>query len=435
MMFHRWGWPHSVFQSVSIGFMAGILVVSYRFCISKTDTLRGYMVANWGGFSWIVLTILVVFILESIVQRLPSISGSGIPQVKALVSGKIDYEPLRVLICKFIGGVLAIFNGLSLGREGPSIQIGSTIGHLFYSSSKNVSERKRLIVISASAGLAAAFNAPLAAIAFSIEELQMDFSVFSVVDCAIAAISADFVSRSFFGMTPALHIQLEKVLPLKHYLLVIILGVVLGVVGSFFERVLLYFVDIFGSFKKFRILIPTALAWILMYNLPQVLGGGHELITHSSLGLFSLKTILILLVTKFLFTLISYSSKAPGGLFLPMVAIGAMIGASYSKTIALMNGIDSFYLPNFVILGISGFLTAVVKAPLTSIVLTTELVGSLNHFASLMLVSIVAYLVSRFFNTNPIYDDLLNKILQGTCDKSCDSPQKEIKEIIADSEK
>ncbi len=403
----------TVLYSAFVGFLAGILAALYRLCIVKIDALRIFIVSNHWFILWMILTIPTAIVLKIIATRASFVSGSGIPQVKALISRKIDYDPLKVLFYKFVGGIFAIFNGFSLGREGPSIQIGSSVGYWFYKHSNGKSDREQLITISAGAGLAAAFNAPLAAIAFSIEELQMSVSVLSVVNCAVAAISADFASKMIFGMTPVFFVQLKDVLPLKYYSLIIVLGIIVGISGSLFERLLLYFVDVFKNFRWLNILIPTALAWVFMIFLPQILGGGHELVIHSLSGLFSLKTILILLIAKFFFTLISYGSKAPGGIFLPMVAIGAMTGVFYSKMIAMVSSIGDFYLPNFVILGIAGYLTAVVRAPLTSIILTAELVGSFDHFLSLLLVSVVAYVVSGFLNTQPIYDVLFKKIVHG----------------------
>ncbi len=406
---------YALLQSALMGSVAGAIVALYRLFIVKVDNFRMLLALNQSFLLWVLLSIFIALILEVIVRRLPFISGSGIPQVRALITKKMDYDPLKVLAGKFVGGILAIFNGLSLGREGPSIHIGSTVGHWFYNKFGGLdSQREQFITVSACAGLAAAFNAPLAAITFSVEELQRSFSLQSALNCAVAVVSADLVSKLFFGTGPVLSIHLEGVLPVKYYGLVVILGILLGTSGWLFERSLLWFVDIFKKLKGLNILIPTALAWFLMLGLPQVLGGGHELVDGVSAGLFSLRTILILLICKFLFTLISYGSRAPGGIFLPMVAIGAMIGSLYQQVITSAEIVDGFYLPNFAILGIAGFLTAVVRAPLTSVVLTAELVGSFGHFMTLLLVSIVAYTVSGFLKTGPVYDELLKKTLQNT---------------------
>lgn len=405
---------HSLLQSTLMGLVAGGIVALYRFCIVKIDDLRVLLALNHSFLLWVFLSIVIALVLEAVVRRLPFISGSGIPQVRALITKKMDYDPLKALTGKFVGGILAIFNGLSLGREGPSIHIGSTVGHWFYKKFGGFdSQRERFITVSACAGLAAAFNAPLAAITFLVEELR-SFSVQNVVNCAVAVVSADLVSKLFFGKGPVFSIHLEGVLPVKYYGSIVLLGTLLGILGWLFERSLLWFVDIFKKIKRFHILIPTALAWFFMLSLPQVLGGGHELVDGVSAGLFSLRTILILLICKFFFTLISYGSRAPGGIFLPMVAIGAMIGSLYHQVIASVEIVDVFYLPNFAILGTAGFLTAVVRAPLTSVILTAELVGSFGHFMTLLLVSIVAYTVSGFLKTKPVYDELLKRISQNT---------------------
>ncbi|MGB9789497.1 MAG: ClC family H(+)/Cl(-) exchange transporter [Thermotoga caldifontis] len=414
-MDQRSNFLYALLRSALMGSVAGVIVALYRLCIVKVDNVRTLLALNHSFLLWVILSIFIALILEVVVRRLPFISGSGIPQVRALIAKKMDYDPLKVLTGKFVGGILAIFNGLSLGREGPSIHIGSTVGHWFYNKFGGLdSQREQFITVSACAGLAAAFNAPLAAIAFSVEELQRSFSLQNALNCAVAVVSADLVSKLFFGTGPVFSIHLEGVLPVKYYGLVVLLGTLLGVSGWLFERSLLWFVDIFKKIKRFHILIPTALAWFFMLSLPQVLGGGHELVDSVSAGLFSLRTILNLLICKLFFTLISYGSRAPGGIFLPMVAIGAMIGSLYHRAITSVGIVDVLYLPNFAILGIAGFLTAVVRAPLTSVVLTAELVGSFGHFMTLLLVSIVAYIASGFLETKPVYDELLKRVSQST---------------------
>ncbi|MEJ5228669.1 MAG: ClC family H(+)/Cl(-) exchange transporter [Pseudothermotoga sp.] len=415
----------SMFSSALIGLVAGIVVAAYRFSISKIEILRNSITSSHGILLWIGFSIPVVLILVKIAAKVPFVSGSGIPQVKMLILGKTDYDPLKVLFYKFIGGILAIFNGFSLGREGPSIQIGSSVGQwLNRVTSKKSMTKEQLIIMGASSGLAAAFNAPLAAIAFAIEELQMVPSMFTIANCSIAAVVADLVSKIAFGMNPVFSVKIENVLPLKYYSFVILLGTITAIAGWIFEKSLLYCVSLSKDLRYFAVIIPTIFACFFILFLPEVLGGGHELVTQSLIGSFPMKTLLILLLTKFLFTLISYSSKAPGGIFLPMVSMGAMLGALFSESIAFLNDIDSFYLPNFAILGVAAFLTAVVRAPLTSIVLTAELFGSFSHFLSVMLVSTVSYMVSGFLKTKPIYE-----VLAGMADQKIQlNPTEEVED-------
>lgn len=398
----------SLFSSALIGLVVGITVTAYRFSISRVEILRKSIDSYSEFFLWLSLTIPIMLILTKIAKKVPFASGSGIPQVKMLILGKIDYDPLKVLLYKFIGGILAIFNGFSLGREGPSIQIGSSVGHWLNKTIPHKSiTKEQFIIIGASSGLAAAFNAPLAGIAFAIEELRMIPSMFAIVNCSIAVIVADLISKTAFGMNPVFPVKINNVLPLKYYSFVILLGIVAAIGGWVFEKSLLRCVALSRNSRYIVVIIPTIVACFLILFLPEVLGGGHELVVHSLAGSFPIKTLVILLTIKFLFTLISYSSKAPGGIFLPMVSMGAMTGTLFSQSIAFLSNIDSFHLPNFTILGVAAFLTAVIRAPLTSIVLTAELFGSLSHLLPTILVSVVSYIVSGFLKSEPIYDALV----------------------------
>ena len=178
------------------------------------------------------MLILMALAAGWLVKKEPMISGSGIPQVEGEMAGHLDQKWWRVMIGKFIGGVLCIFGGLSLGREGPSVQLGAMAGKGISKGFKRIpSETRFLISCGASAGLSAAFNAPLAGIIFAIEEIHKTFSVQALLSVMTASITADFISKNIFGLSPIFHFPVEAMMPLQHYWLVILLGVVLGVMG------------------------------------------------------------------------------------------------------------------------------------------------------------------------------------------------------------
>lgn len=151
---------------------------------------------------------------------------------------------------------------------------------------------------------------------------------------------------------------------------------------------------------------------LLGFLLPQVLGGGHELIALLTKEKFPLTMLIILLVVKFMFTMLSYGSGAPGGIFLPLLAIGALIGTIYGVVLVKVFNFDNIYISNFIILSMAGYFTAVVRAPITGIILIMEMTGSFNHLLSLALVSIVAYLVADVLGSKPIYESLLESFLK-----------------------
>lgn len=411
-----------VFEGIAVGIITGLLIVLYRYALEKAMvmlmgiykalSIRPYLIPGWIG-----LLIFISFIVGILIKHEPMISGSGIPQVEGVLLRKLKMKWWKIIIGKFIGGVLAIGSGLSLGREGPSVQLGAAVGQGFSKIFKRIKlEEKYLITSGASAGLAAAFNAPLAGVMFALEEVHKNFSPLILISALSAALSADYVSSRFFGLKPVLNFKTLSVLPLNSYFYIIILGVIIGVLGVVFNKTLLKTQNLYSRIKwipkELWITIPLLISVILGFFLPQVLGGGHELIISLlTANSFSLTILLVLMSVKFLFTMTSYGSGAPGGIFLPLLAIGALIGSVYGFVLVHFFHFDSMYINSFIILAMAGYFTAVVRSPITGIILITEMTGSFNHLLSLSIVSITAYIVADLLGSKPIYESLLERIL------------------------
>lgn len=416
-----------VFEGIGVGITTGLLIVLYRYSLEKTGVLLGYIYKNITIkpiliLPWIGTLIIIGYITGLMVKNQPMISGSGIPQVEGVLLRKLDMKWWRVILGKFIGGVLSIGSGLSLGREGPSVQLGAAVGQGFSKVLKRVKiEEKYLITSGASAGLAAAFNAPLAGVMFALEEVHKNFSPLVLISTLSAALSADFVASDFFGLKPIFNFKNLAMLPLNFYFYVILLGVIIGIFGVIFNNILLktqtLYIEQTWIPKEMRIVVPLLISVILGVLLPQVLGGGHELIASLNTESFSLTILAILVLVKFLFTMVSYGSGAPGGIFLPLLTIGALIGNVYGIALVHLVHFDSIYINNFIILAMAGYFTAVVRAPITGIILITEMIGSFNHLLSLAIVSIVAYIVADILASKPIYESLLEKILHNQGEK------------------
>lgn len=416
-----------VFEGIGVGIITGLLVVLYRYALEKAGVLLSdiYKIISIKPIlilPWIGALIIIGYIVGLMVKHEPMISGSGIPQVEGVLLRKLDMTWWRVILGKFIGGVLSIGSGLSLGREGPSVQLGAAVGQGFSRVFKRVKiEEKYLITSGASAGLAAAFNAPLAGVMFALEEVHKNFSPLVLLSALSAALSADFIASGFFGLKPVFILGNLDVLPLKLYFYLIVLGVILGILGVLFNKVVLKTQDLYVAQtwlpKEMRIIIPLLVSVVLGVFLPQVLGGGHELITELITSNFSLAILLILVLVKFLFTMASYGSGAPGGIFLPLLAIGALIGNIYGIALVHLVHFDSTYINNFIILAMAGYFTAVVRAPITGTILITEMTGSFSHLLSLAIVSIVAYMVADILASKPIYESLLEKFLHNQGEK------------------
>lgn len=410
-------------EGIGVGVIAGIIVVIFRLLLEQADILRGnlflYLKANNNPLMvglFFVLLIVLGLILGILVKVEPMSAGSGIPQVKGELTGHIKMNWLKVLGVKFLGGALAIGAGLSLGREGPSVQLGAVAAKGFSRSLKRLRiEEKYLITSGASAGLAAAFNAPLAGVIFALEELHKNFSPAVLMSAMSASLTADFISQQVFGQKPIFNVPHLPVLPLKYYGFLIGLGIITGILGAFFNSSLIKSLNMFDRIKgprAVKIMVPLFLAGIFGFILPQVLGGGNSLVDSLTHQNYTLKILFVLWFGKFLFTMLSFGSGVPGGIFLPLLVIGALAGDIYGQLISHFLNLSPQYIQNFTIFAMAAYFSAIVKAPVTGSILITEMTGSFEHLLALVTVSMTAYIISDLLKSAPIYDSLLERLLK-----------------------
>ena len=195
--------------------------------------------------------------------------------------------------------------------------------------------------------------------------------------------------------------------------LLIILGILLGVFGSYYNYLTLKTQDLYSKLKcstSIKLMIPFLLAGILGLLFPGVLCGGHAIVEELTLT-SALSLILLMLVAKFLFSIISFGSGAPGGIFFPLLIIGGTFGAVFGYISINYLGISSELFNNFIIISMAGYFTAIVRAPITGIILITEMTGSFSNLLSLSIVSIISYIIADALKSEPIYDSLLKNLL------------------------
>lgn len=411
-----------IFEGILIGLITGFLVVLFRIALERIEEITAGLDSFLENRLWFypvffIGLILIGLLIGLLIKKEPMIRGSGIPQIEGLLQKKFDMSWWKVILGKIIGGILALGSGLSLGREGPSIQIGASVGLGFSRIFKRIKIEESFLVSSgASAGLAAAFNAPLAGVMFALEEIHKRFSPLILLSAVPAAIAADIVSEKIFKIDPLFSFMDMQALPLNNYIYLIILGGFLGIFGAAFNISLLKYKELYIGKKwipvYIRPVIPLILAGIFMIFYPQVLGGGLGLIRSLTTNSFSINILIVLLLVKFGFTIISYGSGAPGGIFLPMLAIGALSGKLIISIIQQFSNLDPSYINNFIMLAMAGYFAAVVKAPITGIVLLTEMSGSFQHFLPLSLVVFIAYVISSLLGTRPIYESLMERSLE-----------------------
>lgn len=408
--------------SIVVGLLVGIVTVGYRLALEYAEKFAFWVAhsAKTKGIGFILVWFLGLIVLSLLVAKCvqlnKSISGSGIPQVKGVLQGCLSQDWWKTLYLKFIGGTLVIMGGLSVGREGPSIQLGACVGQGIGKKAKvSYLEEKILIAGGASAGLAAAFNAPLAGVLFVLEEVFKYFSPLILLVSMGAAVVADFISKQVFGVSAVFSFE-TGVVPLGQYGFLVLLGVILGVGGVIYNKTLLSIQKRYKQIKFLnhvqKIMVPFVLAGLLGIVFPLVLGGGHAIVEVLNIKT-ALSFMIILLVVKFLFSIICFCSGVPGGIFFPLLIIGGLIGSIFAKLGITYWGIDPSLFYNFVIVGMAGYFTAIVRAPITGIVLIAEMTGSFANFLPLTLVSIIAYIVAEGLKCAPIYDSLLENQLEG----------------------
>ncbi len=404
--------------SVVVGVLAGFTAVAYRFALGVAEELSHKMFTMPQSWVTVVMIfaglLLLGFITGLITKSEPMISGSGIPQAEGQLLGFFDMCWWKVLLKKFVGGVLCVFGGLSLGREGPSIQLGTMAGlGTARTLKRNRLEEKYLLTCGACAGLAAAFNAPLAGVMFAQEELHKSFSPKVLLCAMISAITGDLVSSVFYGTSAVFDMGAVSLLPPAHYLILGLMGAVLGLFGAMYNKVLIGTQRLYqktGLPMQIRMMIPFAVAGVVAFTLPEILYGGHGLIEGASAGKYTLGFMCVLLAAKFLFSMVSFGSGAPGGIFFPLLVLGALSGAIMGDLAIGFAGVPELYRTNFILLGMAGMFTAIVRAPLTGIILIVEMSGSFSQLLGLTVVSAVAYIVANACRSKPVYDSLLERI-------------------------
>ncbi|MFT4144026.1 MAG: ClC family H(+)/Cl(-) exchange transporter [Mobilitalea sp.] len=403
-------------KGILCGLLAGLLVSFYRLCIEygteKSLLIYSFLKKNpIAILPWLIIAMFLAWFLYRLIKLEPLATGSGIPQVEGILLYGMKMKWYTILLVRYVGGIIASFFGLSLGREGPSIQIGASASQAIAPGiSSNKLEENYLITGGAAAGLSAAFNAPLSGIMFALEEVHRSFSPLVLIAATTASLVADLVSKYFFGLKPVLDFMTIPQMTERVYFWLIPIGLFSGLIGSLTNKSLLKFQQLYDKvpiylrpFIAFLIALPFGLV------LPQVLGGGQNLIQLSEQGNLSVDMLLILLGGKLIFTCICFGSGVPGGIFLPILSVGALSG-SLVGLFAEQFGLPSSYIPTFAICAMAGALSGSVKAPITSILLTAEMTGSLVHLLPVAICSFIAMFLSDILKTTPIYEALLERI-------------------------
>ena len=401
------------------GAASGLLGAVFRLALERADRFRDSVVA-WAhgealaGFLLIISVAAAATALAAwLVRRFsPDATGSGIPVVEAELQKEQPEAPLRLIPVKFIGGALAMGAGLALGREGPTIQMGASLAHLFGTTFRRDSDECRaLLAAGAGAGLATAFNAPIAGAVFVLEELVRRFETRITITTLGASAGAIAVARVLLGTAPDFHVGR---LPYSGFGAVppihIAFGIVAGFLGVAYNRTIL---GALAAAKRLRRLpvelraaVVGATVGLLAWFAPAVVGGGDPITQRTLGGKEVLATLALVFVLRFALGPVSYAAGTPGGLFAPMLVLGSQTGVLFGILCgSLFPGVAT-NPTELAVVGMAAFFTAVVRAPVTGIILVIEMTGTFTQFLPMLGACFAAMLVPTLLRDPPIYDSL-----------------------------
>ena len=401
-----------------VGACAGLIGALFRLALQHLDGLRNELI-SWAQGDHLIGLALIVALCSSAVASAawlvcrfsPAASGSGIPYVEAVLADRLPDPPLRLILIKFFGGLLAIGSGLALGREGPSVQMGGSIGDLFGRIfRRDAGECRVLLAAGAGAGLATAFNAPIAGAIFVLEELLRRFELRIAIAALGASATAIAVARMILVDAPDFHVGALAYASAQARPLYFLLGAIAGIFAILYNRLLLG--SIAATERLARWPVPLRAAAIgaavglLAWYAPGLVGGGDPLTQRALSGEDALAVIPLIFALRFVLGAVSYAARTPGGLFAPMLVLGAQLGLLFGAVCRIAFPSLPIQPEGFAVVGMAAFFAGVVRAPITGIVLVVEMTASVSMLLPMLGACFAAMLVPTLLRNPPIYESL-----------------------------
>lgn len=413
-------------QALLTGVAAGAVIGLFRWLydvIRQASLSWLHLVDGYSPFSWLIIAAclaLLAALAYALLRYEPLISGSGIPQVELMAAGQLP--PMRwhrVLWTKFVGTLAALTAGLSVGREGPCIQmgacVGAGVGSLWHAPDDL---RPRFLIGGSVAGLTAAFGAPLAGMFFAFEEMRSRLAVPLLLFTSLAALGA-WAALQLFGFGLVFPFAAWRNLELKLYWIVLLMGVLAGLLGLLYNMVLIRLTlwqdSLRGLPPWLRAAIPFAVSGLLLWQWPALVGGvGIDTLTLASPDLLAggLTLLLPLLLGKIAYSGISFASGIAGGLLMPMLLTGSLLGACVAAPLLQQGIILPDQVPVLLVLGMGSLFAATVRAPLTGAALVMEMAGCFSAAPAIIPAALLAALLASRLGGIPVYDSLKLRILR-----------------------
>jgi chloride channel protein, CIC family len=399
--------------TIVVGVLAALCAVLFTLAIKATTVLL--FGVSPSALRFLLVPTLISLATGFLLARFfPEAAGSGVPQTEAAFHLQQGQIPGRVAFGKFLTGVLCIGSGHSMGREGPSVQIGaglaSSLGRLFRLSP---TQAQSLVPVAAAAALSAAFNTPIAAVLFALEEIIGDMNAKLIGSTVAASVTAVIVERSILGSSPIFHVPQYRFVHPAELIAYAGLGVIGGIVSLAFSKSLLklraMFLRLPARTKMFQPAIGGVIIGVLLIFFPQVLGVGYEYVDQALNGGLLLHTMFALCVAKLAATVISYSSGNAGGIFAPSLYLGAMAGG---VTGVLVHRFAPFPTGNpgaYAMVGMGTLFAGIIRAPMTSVLMIFELTDNYQVLVPLMVANMTSFWISKQYQPKPLYHALLEQ--------------------------
>lgn len=393
-----------------IGALVGLVIAGF---IYVTENLGARMYPG-GAAAWrrVVIPVLGALFSGYLLSRyFPNARGSGIPQTKAALFLRDGFISLRTALGKFLCSSVSLASGIALGREGPSVHIGaglaSVLGRRLGLSPKRVRD---LIPVGASAALAAAFNTPVAAVLFSLEEVMGDMHAPVLGSIVLSSATSWIVLHLLLGDEPLFHVPSYQLVSPIEFVAYAVLGLVGGLVSVCFVKLLLFIRKRFLGFPKSTSWLQPAAGGLLVglmgWFVPEVLGVGYGHVSEALNGQMALQMMAMLVVLKLVATAACYGTGNAGGIFGPSLFIGAMMGGSVG-TLAHMIAPDyTGGVGAYALVGMGAAFAGIVRVPLTSVIMIFEMTRDYTIIVPLMIANLISFYISYRLQKEPIYEAL-----------------------------